>query len=236
MSTTAVVKRIKANFARSAAKPWFGRQSGRGPELKAVDWAASGTMDQASATTPILVTPIAQGTEMYQRTGRKVKLRSIQLKGEVSLADPGSGATAPSEAYPIRFAIVYDDQPNGTLPSVADMFQALDSSATTYNWPFAPINLNNRDRFKILKDWVFTLKPGSNAGTSASYADGFHGCKDLTFYKKIDFDMIFNGSGSGIGTIQTGAIYVVAYQQVGAQANGIVGTYRFITRLRYVDP
>lgn len=238
-STGAVVKRIKANFAKSAARR-VQLSHGKGtsaPELKSVDVTASSNLDQSSdniSGSMLLLNGVAVGTDFFNRTGRKVQLKSVQLKGQLTLLAGGSDAS--SESYPIQAAIVYDDQPNGVIPVISDIFQAVDSggSATSAS-PYTPINLNNRDRFKILKDWSIALKPFGATGAIATYGDGMHGMRDISFYTKLNLDMIFGGTGATIASIQTGALYFVTYQLQNFTATGVNAFYRIVSRVRYAD-
>lgn len=233
---TAVVKRIRGRWSKPTPgkRQWFGKQSGARPELKCVDVSLSGTMDQSSATTTQLLNGVAAGTDFYNRVGRKIRMKSILVKGFVSLQSPGSGATASSEQYPVRVAIVYDEQPaTGTNIAASTIFQGVDNTGASVVGPYVGLNLNNRDRFKILRDWTICLKPITNAGTTASYGDGMHAAQDFSFYKKLDLDAIFTDTSAS--NISTGSIYFIAYQQQAAQANGINGAYRIISRIRYED-
>lgn len=237
-SPTVIAKRIKSNW--TAGKPAMRRFVPKGSskaELKAVDLYQTGTLNQASSGTVTLLNPIGTGTDFYQRVGRKVKLSSILFKGHVALQSPGTGASGSSESYPIRVALVYDDQPNGgSTPVVSDIFQSVDSSGSAASAsPYTPLNLNNRDRFTVLKDWTMCLKPITNLGTTGSYGDGMHAVRNLSFYKRLNLDAIFNGTGAGLSTIQTGALYFVAYQLQVQAANGICGAYNFVSRVRYTD-
>lgn len=234
-SSTKVAKRIKSHWVGKRVGGFVPKGSMK-PELKAVDVTASGTLDQASASGVTLLNGISTGTDFYNRIGRKVRMASILFKGHLTLVSPGTGATASSESYPVRVALVYDDQPNGGNPVISDIFQAVDNSGSaTSASPYTPVNLNNRDRFTILKDWTLNLKPISNLGTTASYGDGMHGDQNLIFYKKLNLDTIFSGTSSSIGSMTTGAIFFVAYQLQAIQANGINGAYRFVSRVRFTD-
>lgn len=234
-SAAKIAKRIKSHWVGKRVGGFVPRGTNK-PELKCVDFGETQNFDQASAGVVRLINGIGAGTDFYQRVGRKVKLASVMLKGHVTLISPGTGATASSESYPIRVAIVYDDQPNGSTPVVSDIFQAVDAAGSaTSSSPYTPVNLNNRDRFTILKDWTMCLKPIANTGTAGSYGDGMHGTRDLNFYKKVNFDQIFGTTGSAIAAITTGAIYVVYYQLQAAQANGINATIRYQSRVRYTD-
>lgn len=136
---------------------------------------------------------IPLGDDAVSRDGRKIMMTSCVSKGQTTSATLGT--------YP-RYAIVYDASPNGILPSATDIFTATDA--------VAQVNLNNRNRFKILWDNHAGLGMGRDpfqftggTGTSATYI--WHDTiklRDLiTIYKDT-------GSGTMAGTA-TGALYAV---------------------------
>lgn len=233
-SSAVIAKRIKSKWG--AGKRTFTPKPGL-PELKAVDYYSSTTnLDQASATTPTLLNSIGAGTDFYQRVGRKVVLKSIMIKGECHISSGnGTGAVTPYEAYPVRVALVYDDQVNGAAPAVSDIFQAVTAGGSTASYPFVGVNLNNRDRFKILKDWVFVLRPNTTASGSVNYGDGFGGKKDFKAFVRLNNDEIFSGTSTGVSAIQTGALWLVAYQFQSALTNQPTACINFATRVRYAD-
>lgn len=230
-----VAKRIKSKW-EVAGRQRFISKPGT-PELKAVDyWSSATNLDQASATTPILLNGIAAGTDFYNRVGRKVVLKSVMIKGECHISSgAGTGAATPYEAYPVRVALVYDDQVNGAAPAVSDIFQGVSSGGGTQAYPLVGINLNNRDRFRVLKDWTFVLRPNTTAAGSVNYGDGFGGKKDFKAFIRLNNDEIFSGTGATVSSIQTGALWLVAYQFQTAALNQPTAAINFATRVRYAD-
>lgn len=172
---------------------------------------------------------LREGTAMQQRQGNRVAMKSIELRMSMVIEDVlGSGL--------LRMVLVYDRQPNGAVPTWADIF-----SASSYNWSapgfpaitgvwpvntgLEPPNINNKDRFLILLDEQFYFH-----GTNAKY---FHNPgqlntvqsgdpTDLTetdnpwnyhrYVKLSGLESVFKGNAAGyndVSGIATGALYFI---------------------------
>lgn len=179
-------------------------------ELKNIDnnlntlFVAAQTVGQLN-----LLNGVAQGTTATTRLGRRIVMRSLLIKGTVSLAATSAGAS------PLRVLVVYDSQTNATAPIATDILQvdAIDS----------PMNLSNSRRFKTLCDIEIPC-----LGTGGPQAQSF------TRYIKLNMNAEFNtGSAGTVGDIQTGSIYMLTYQQGNIiTANPASLIY---TRVRYSD-
>lgn len=101
---------------------------------------------------------ITLGSSAWNRTGRKVALKSCRIRGAfIPTGNAGQNATP---QY-CRMILIYDKQPNGALPALADVLANQYSLAadTTASTGFAGINLNNRERFEVIRDWEVLLPP-----------------------------------------------------------------------------
>ena len=96
-----------------------------------------------TAGTVTLINGIATGTDINNRVGRKVIMKSLVFN--VNNFPVATTANA-LQGIMLRHMIVYDSQPNsaGTVPAVTDILE----TATT----LSPLNLNNRDRFRVIYD------------------------------------------------------------------------------------
>ena len=111
-------------------------------EKKVVETAsASYACDTTGSVT--LVNGMAQGSDFTNRIGRKYTNVAVQLEGYLGPQDSNVGTTK------CRIMLIYDAQPNGALPAITDVLTASTSNAF--------MNLNNRDRFKVLCDENYTL-------------------------------------------------------------------------------
>ena len=137
-----------------------------------------------------------QGVNFFNRTGNRQINKSLELNIAIT---PGSAGVITQ----ISYLVVYDRQPNGAAPVIADIL-------TTAS-PIAFTNQANKDRFKVLCRRRLTI-----LGTSANPADTenyFH-----HEYLVMDLESIYNQTnGSTIADCTTGTLLFVA---VGDQALG----------------
>lgn len=180
-------------------------------------------IDVASVTTAFDVTgsviPVnlsATGTDYTERIGRKTTNVSIQMRG---LIHPTSTSAVSGLA---RVLCIYDAQVNGVTPSISDIL--ISGSA------ISPMNLNNRDRFKIIFDWVRPISSYNDINSGLTHQGG-NDVHSIKKFKKINLPTIWDGTTAAIGSCQTGAIYMVF---IGTTASG---TYSCVwtSRVRFVD-
>jgi len=212
--------------ARNAAAPrapmrtggWYGTYNRRGrDELKFVDVDDLGTSLVTGSV--LLLNGIAQGTDYNQRIGRKCQLKSLFIRFTVNVNPGALGLLAP-QGDVVRLLIVYDCQSNGAAPAITDVL-------STVNYD-SPMNLNNRDRFKILYDkfatmYAYTYSSGTTivAGNAKPVF--------LQKYIKLGMEEIFGGTAASIGSIQTGSIYFLTISQ------NEITQVNLYSRVRYTD-
>lgn len=138
---------------------------------------------------------IAQGTDYTQRIGRKVILKSLFFRVNFY---PSPTVTAPQGTM-CRLLIVFDCQTNATAPAISDIIQI-----GTYD---APMNLNYRDRFKVLYDKYITMCATNY--TAGALTTGDPTPKMLSKYKKLYLEEIFSDVNNSVGSIGTGSIYAI---------------------------
>ena len=184
---------------------------GRGPsrvEFKAVDTTVNIACDTTGAVH--LLNGIARGDDINQRIGRRVVMRSIEMRVE-SLVTATTGVDQNH-----RVLVVFDRQTNAVALTAADVLTAVDINS--------PRNLTNRSRFKIIYDNLHHL--------NASGESGSH--KVIDWYKRLWFPVTFNSGDDGtVADIQTGSMYlvVVGNRSAGADAGAVGGR----VRIRYTD-
>lgn len=170
-----------------------------GRELKVIDTAQA----QYACTTTgsvTLLNGVATGTDFTNRIGRKIIMKSVQIRGMVRPA-----TSTPTSAV-CRVIIGYDMQPNTALPAVTDVLLAATGDSM--------LNLNNRDRFKMLMDKQVTMG-FYNTTASSSVAD--HTVVNVKKYIKLNHDTIFDGTTAAIGDITSGSLFLLT---VGTLASG----------------
>lgn len=187
---------------------------GGGKELKTIDTAGVNSLVTVGGAV-VLLNGVAQGSDYTDRIGRKTCMKSFFFKFDIRLA---SVSTPTGEMA--RALIVYDSQANGAAPTVANIL----STATA----LSPMNLNNRDRFKVLKDWLIPLE--FSVFTAGALTQGSPMRHIRKTYKKLNLDVIFGGTGATVASIQTGSIYLLTIGTVGS-----VATFDYDSRIRFVD-
>lgn len=202
---------------------FYGR--GRGIEKKTVDttgelqYAINGLSDNATAPQEmVLINGVASGTNVNQRVGRRIVMKSIYIRGYIF-----TGTTPLS--FPVRTMLVLDKQANGAAPT---MQQILGSFASAQADIDAPNNLDNRERFKIMMDKMTIIQV--NGGTSGATSNAGW----IQKYKKCNIPVTFNNVGLGISSISTNSLWLCA---VGPQVHDSASNHRifFSTRVRFTD-
>lgn len=160
----------RRRFKRRAYRRTFTnrhRVQGSGQELKFHDPTSSGTgavyLATGTSTLFISLNNVREGPSAYQRIGRRIKM--MALKYDLAPMAFEEWTYGPNQSHLImRFAIVYDAQPNGAFPAPADLFAQTPADGTnTYN-PLAGPNLNYRHRFLILRDRIHRYNVDQAAG------------------------------------------------------------------------
>jgi len=161
-------------------------------ELKHVDVVLS-LEPMLTTMVPILINPIEKGTEDYNRVGREVEMKSVEIRWSVS---PVDSAAALQSNY--RMMLVYDSSPDSAgAPSTAELLTASGNATSIELY-----NHDSKDRFLILYDRTFTQ--GSYLGN-----DGSHSLlKPGRLYKKLNLKVAFNsGAGTAATHFQTGSLF-----------------------------
>lgn len=181
----------------------------------------TGFVDLAAATyggdttgSVTLIATVAQGASVNQRVGKKIALKSVQMRGNVSAGTTGTVADC-------TILIVYDRRPTGSLPAIGDILTA--ASATSFP------NDANSGRFRTLRRMDLVL-----AGNSTTPATGK---EILDIDEFIDLKLkpcVYKAAGTGaIADIEEGALYLVT---AGNQAAGTTAANINIAfRTRFVD-
>lgn len=210
-SATKMVKKIKADLgikkstkmAKFIRNDRFGVKLQMGPEIKNVD---TNFLDvQPSSTGAVtLLNGMTQGTTSITRIGQKIEMTALQVKGSYSAV--GGTSVANNSTYPMDlgfFAVVYDKQANAAAPAWSDIF----TDSTAINAPCGARNVNNLDRFVILRAWRVCI---TTAGPNAEYFE---------HYIPMNHDVRYNtGTAGTVADITTGALYL-AYANGNAIAN-----------------
>lgn len=181
------------------------------PEQKNVETVSTMVPPLTSTfSTPQLINGIAQGAAQNEHVGRKALMKKVHLRYTYYSGSAGGNQSQ------VRILVVYDKQANGALPSVGDV---LASSATFNSFN----NLANADRFVILMDEI--------CDSTQSSALNIAGVRHL----KVNLETIFGGTTSGIASINSGSIFIMAANNSDPTVGSAAGTVYFTTRVRYTD-
>lgn len=213
---------LRARMATRARAPFrtggfYGLYDRRGRnELKVINTDQSLSTTVASAGAVTLINGVAQGTDYTDRIGRKITMKSIFSKFFLL---PNS-TTNQVNGNIVRVMVFYDTQTNAAAPTVADVLQT-----AAYD---APINLSNRDRFKVILDKYYTM--GAAVYTAGSLTSGAPFPAYCKKFKKCSLEVIFGGTGATVGSIQSGGLFMLTIAAVDSVT--WCDTYH---RVRFID-
>lgn len=195
---------------------FYGSSTIRGrAELKTIDVDTALTaVSQAGALQ--LLNGIATGTDFTARIGRKIIMKSLFFRAHFF---PSATVDSPTGTF-VRLLIFYDCQSNSAAPIVGDVLTigAYDS----------PMNLNNRDRFKVIYDKFINMSATDYTAGALTTGDPIP--KQLQKYKKLNMEVVFSGIGATVASIQTGSVYALLI----ASADLTVAADSYF-RIRFMD-
>jgi len=125
-------------------------------EIKVLDSAYTFLPDRdGSATNMYALSAVAQGDTDITRDGLKIKMKSIQIKGQVYQDLDVQSST-------VRCLVFIDrNYENGVPPTCAQLLE--NGYFGTPSAPYSMRNRKERERFKVIYDKLFTLnKDGAN--------------------------------------------------------------------------
>lgn len=199
----------------------------RRPEVKALDNPPITTPITTTGTF-ILLNDVPNGSQYFQRVGTKVTMRNLHLTGFIT-----NTATSAAADW-VRIMVVYDRQTNGALPASADLISSIASSGTTSSMGLDFLNLNNRDRFTVLRNKKYVLPTVTNTAgvlTNVGVIDGA--------YPTVHFDEFitmkemvaqFKASAGSVADIASGSLLLYVQSQGTAS-----WSFTWSSRLRYDD-
>lgn len=166
------------------------------------------------------------GSQNFNRIGRKIQMKSLQIRGAFLSTDTTTLDTV------MRLVVVYDKQANGAAPTWANIVTSQNIAGATASTVFDMINLDNRDRFEIIRDQMYTIAAKDSTATQAFSGSPTIVCVN-DFIRLGKRETVFNAGTAGtIGDITSGSLYVffIANQ---TNANGVFfqGTFR----TRFID-
>jgi hypothetical protein len=161
---------------------------------------------------------IAEGNDNVNRLGRKALMRSVSVKGFVSLQS--SNGFLPAQQA--RSLLVWDNASAGALPAITDILTAVNSSAF--------INPNNVERFTILHDTAYTLGVYCTSATQTA-VDKCTLPVDMTV--SVNSPTQYLGTAANIASVQNGALLLVTCGD--NAASGTTPSFKLSTRVTFTD-
>lgn len=160
-----------------------------------------------------LLNTVVQGVGDSQRVGKKWKMSNLEIIGSMT-----NGSTAVRND--IRWAIVFDKRPTGSLPTIGDVYTGIGPQYFT--------NKANEDRFTILYEHQRVLAGNLTAGNL------FTGIQNVNKKVSINRNVVNKEAGTGaIGDIEQGALYLLTMGDVAAGTAAASLNAAF--RLNYID-
>lgn len=190
-------------------------------EMKHADVNYAGITLNATNTSVTLLNGISSGVESYNRIGTKIDPYSVYLNFQAV-----NNATTAGAWQWLRVALIWDRQPTGTLPTYSEIFQNVNAAGTTSVEGQAGRNSDTTDRFYTIanKELFLTPKDSNSGGRWMQFGSIYKSLKGLK--------QQFKGTSAAIGSISTGALYLV----LGSASDDInsIGVWTD-TRFRYTD-
>jgi len=204
----------------------------RGAEIKTVD-VPTKQVTMSSTPTIDMLNGIQEGSSFYNRVGRRIHMKSVAITGQVHITGNGAG----TYEY-CRILLIYDRQPNGANPAISDVLLTVDNQGNLSSDPFSGLNMNNAERFLVLRDTRIDIPLNSGAAlTQAVAAINDYSCKtNIKMYVPLNnLETHYKASTNPavIGDIATGSLLLITLGNVGASTAGFA--LNFSTRLRFTD-
>jgi len=178
---------------------------------------------------------VQEGAGFYNRIGRRINMKSVHITGQIV---PSGNATGAGVAEYLRIMLIYDRQPNGALPGATDVLADYGQDGNTSTTAFSHINMNNVERFAVLRDMRVAV-PENGSGGATQQINSIVGQQDNKvnwFVKLKDLETHYksNSNPDTVADIATGHLFIMTLGNVAANAN-YGYTFDFNARLRFTD-
>lgn len=227
------------------------RSNGVGTEIKSVDGNSYST--EAGGTAINLVSPAGgaaaqvlmlmplEGSSFYNRIARRTRGISLEVRGHIK---PTLANAAAKGLQYARIMIIYDRQANGAVPALSAILSDYDFGGNQTTFSQSGVNMDNRDRFLIIRDRKFLLPPigingvaptTTSVGITTTNADMKDSCMNFTEFIKLNgLETQYKASsGGGIGDVSTGSFLIVAIDETDTSTSGWALTFH--TRYKFYD-
>lgn len=201
------------------------------PELKYIDVEATDTAVPNGATTVdfVLINGVAQGSDNTNRVGRKVLAKSLDINA--IFIGPTSNTQASASIVPgsmVRWWVILDAQPDGATATPADVWK------TTSSFAVAHRNLDNSERFKVLRTGTVCLSP-MNQTAATPGLPGYPDKGYVDIFIPLNDAVRYSGTGATIASIASGAYYFCYCCDSAAPGSGAATSVVYDTRFKFTD-
>lgn len=231
----AFVPRTMGPFAQTETKYVDGALSAQAIS-EATTWVGS-ELDP-NAPTQTLFAP-EQGTQVYQRIGRKVSLFKLSIRGVITntaLSDQADVVSSPA----VRIIVYMDKQTNGTQSQGEDVMALGDVADTnvadTTELAFSSFqNVKNFGRFRVLKDVIYRPRivtaVTDGASTSSQNTSQIPFKLNIKFRKPVQVRFDLSSTSGSIADIVDNSFHMIGLKS-GA---GFASTITYVCRGYYKD-
>ncbi len=201
----------------------FGRSAGKNQEQNFLDVTITDAAVATGGTVQSNIQLVVQGDGQSQRNGRKINIRKVQARWDITLP---TTATAADTSDVVRLLLVHDKSTNGVELTPGNV----NSGVLVLDDYLAFNNLINTGRFVVLMDRFYELKSqaGSGRGTTDTLSYGEDVICD-SFFKEMDLSVQYDTSASTgvISTIRTNSLHWVTFSKAGLCALNMKSRIRF---------
>lgn len=167
-----------------------------------------------------IVAGLAQGDNDNDRDGNKVTVKSVYINGSIRIEQQVSASVNVPTSVVVDTYLILDKQCNGAAPNVTDIFTAND-----YN---AFMNLDNKERFSILKKKRTTLTVGLNHDGTNYFSNEHY--KAFEIYKgNLSLPIMYDDTAGNLSGIRSNNLFLV--HKVTDQGAAIISAN---SRVRYL--
>lgn len=160
---------------------------------------------------------INQGTTDSERIGNSILARDLSIRMAINF--PATIGSPNVLGLHCRWMLIcWKDNLQDNVPDVNKIFEAPNNL-------YSPVNRDYSDQLVVIKDKFFTLD--AKQSVANPIASPIH----VKFFKKIEWHMRFNGSGTTSGTLNH--IYLILRSSATGASNAMNTTY--YSRLNYTD-
>lgn len=183
---------------------------------------------------------ITQGSGVSNRIGNNITIISIQARLKLYMryyegaANSAGAGVQEHKPTTVRIMLVWDKQPNAvaTFPAFTDIIETDTYTAIDAH---SFMNMANRQRFKVIKDWQVclgsTIYESDGAGGIQSACQMGPGVYCVNLYKKCNLRTNYGATTGAISDVNTGSLLLYAFADGGGNGIYMLGK----TRLRFLD-